>query len=53
VTVRSRSMRVVDLIHKFPYQNLRIGVTRDLESLHRELPVHKTPKRSGLLDPNH
>jgi hypothetical protein len=28
-------------------------VTRDLESLHRELPVHETPKRSGPLDPNH
>jgi hypothetical protein len=28
-------------------------VTRDLESLHRELSIHKTPKRPGLLDPNH
>jgi hypothetical protein len=53
VTVRSRSMRVVDLIHEFPYQNLGIGVTRDLESLYRELPVHETPKRSGPLNPNH
>jgi hypothetical protein len=53
VTIRSRSTRVVDLIHKFPYRNLGIGVTRDLESLYRELPVHETPKRSGPLDPNH
>ena len=28
-------------------------MTRDLESLHHELPVHETPKRSGPLDPNH
>ena len=28
-------------------------MTRDLESLHHELPVHKIPKRSGPLDPNH
>ena len=53
VTVRSRSMRVVDLIHEFPYQNLGIGVTRYLDSLHHELPVHETPERSGPLDPNH
>jgi hypothetical protein len=24
-----------------------------LESLHRELPVHRTPKGSGLFDPTH
>jgi hypothetical protein len=53
VTVRSRSTRVVDLIHKFPYHNSRIGVTRYLESLHRELPVHETLKISRSLDPNH
>jgi hypothetical protein len=53
VTIRSRSMSVVDLIHEFPYRISGIGVTRDLESLHRELPVHETPKRSGPLDPNH
>ena len=28
-------------------------MTRDLESLHRELLVHETMKRSGPLDPNH
>ena len=50
--VRSRSTRVIDLIHEFPYWNLGIGVTRDLESLHRELPVHETLKRSRPLDPN-
>jgi hypothetical protein len=27
--------------------------TKDLESLHRELPVHETLKRSGPLDLNH
>jgi hypothetical protein len=53
VTVRSRSTRIVDLIHKFPYRNSGIGVTRDLESLHRELPVHEKYERSGPLDPNH
>jgi hypothetical protein len=53
VTIRSRSTRVVDLIHEFPYRNSGIGVTRYLESLHRELSVHETPKRSGSLDPNH
>ena len=53
MTVRSRSTRVIDLIHEIPYQNSGIGVTRDLESLHLELPVHETPKRSGPLDPNH
>jgi hypothetical protein len=52
VTIRSRSTRVVDLLHEFPYQNSGIGVTRVLESLHRELPVHETLKRSGPLDPN-
>ena len=53
MTVRSRSARVVDLIHEFPYRNFGMGVTRDLESLHREIPVHETLKISGPLDPNH
>jgi hypothetical protein len=53
MTIRSKSTRVVDLIHEFPYRNSGIGVTRDLESLHCELSVHKTRKRSRPLDPNH
>jgi hypothetical protein len=44
-------LTVVDLIHEFPYRNSGIEVTRDLESLHRELPVTENrnpeiPKRS-------
>jgi hypothetical protein len=53
VTVRSRSTRLIDLIHEFPYQNSGIRVIRDLESMHCELLVHETLKISGPLDLNH
>jgi hypothetical protein len=52
-TVGSKSSRIVGLLHESPYRNLGIGVTRVLETLHRELSVHDTPKRSGPLDPKH
>jgi hypothetical protein len=52
-TVGSKSSRIVDLLHESPYRDSGIGVTRVLESLHRELPVHETPKRSEPLDPRH
>jgi hypothetical protein len=52
-TVGSKSSRIVGLLHESPYQNSGIGVTRVLETLHRELPVHETLKRSGPLDPKH
>jgi hypothetical protein len=42
-----------DLLHESPYQDSGIGVTRVLESLHRELSVHETLKRSEPLDPRH
>jgi hypothetical protein len=52
-TVGSKSSRIVDLLHESPYQDSGIGVTRVLESLHHELPVHETPKISEPLDPRH
>jgi hypothetical protein len=52
-TVGSKSSRIVDLLHESPYQDSGIGVTRFLESLHLELLVHETPKRSEPLDPRH
>jgi hypothetical protein len=41
VTIRSRSMRIVDLIHKFPYQNSGIVVTRDSGPLHFRTPSYR------------
>jgi hypothetical protein len=52
-TVGSKSSRIIDLLHESPYQDLGFGVTRVLESLHRELSVHETLKRSEPLDPRH
>jgi hypothetical protein len=52
-TVGSKSSRTVDLLHESPYRDSGIGVTRVLKSLHRELPVHETPKISEPLDPRH
>jgi hypothetical protein len=52
-TIGSKSSRIVDLLHESPYRDSRIGVTRVLESLHRELPILETLKRSEPLDPRH
>jgi hypothetical protein len=52
-TIGSKSSIIVDILHESPYRDSGIGVTRVLESLHREIPVHETLKRSEPLDPRH